>query len=148
MVISTDCTGSCKSNYHTITTKTVLRCKTFCLIYRYTCRLVGTRCVPVWVFDRNSSSFQWFSSDIRHFGLIYRYTCTVDWWALGVCLFEFLTGVPPFNDETPELVFQNILNRGKYIKSVKSCIGGLMVSVLTKYDRSLIWVLIGSMQNL
>ncbi|KAK0136167.1 Serine/threonine-protein kinase greatwall [Merluccius polli] len=34
----------------------------------------------------------------------------VDWWALGVCLFEFLTGVPPFNDETPQLVFQNILN--------------------------------------
>uniref|UniRef100_A0A3Q0QYU0 Serine/threonine-protein kinase greatwall n=1 Tax=Amphilophus citrinellus TaxID=61819 RepID=A0A3Q0QYU0_AMPCI len=37
--------------------------------------------------------------------------CMVDWWALGVCLFEFLTGVPPFNDETPQLVFQNILNR-------------------------------------
>ncbi|RXM96829.1 Serine/threonine-protein kinase greatwall [Acipenser ruthenus] len=35
----------------------------------------------------------------------------VDWWALGVCLFEFLTGVPPFNDETPQQVFQNILNR-------------------------------------
>ncbi|XP_078519530.1 serine/threonine-protein kinase greatwall isoform X2 [Lissotriton helveticus] len=35
----------------------------------------------------------------------------VDWWALGVCLFEFLTGIPPFNDETPTLVFQNILNR-------------------------------------
>ncbi|XP_077592631.1 serine/threonine-protein kinase greatwall [Stigmatopora nigra] len=37
--------------------------------------------------------------------------CMVDWWALGVCLFEFLTGVPPFNDETPQLVFQNILSR-------------------------------------
>ncbi|XP_031153583.1 serine/threonine-protein kinase greatwall isoform X2 [Sander lucioperca] len=37
--------------------------------------------------------------------------CMVDWWALGVCLFEFLTGVPPFNDELPHLVFQNILNR-------------------------------------
>uniref|UniRef100_A0A3Q2XY29 Serine/threonine-protein kinase greatwall n=1 Tax=Hippocampus comes TaxID=109280 RepID=A0A3Q2XY29_HIPCM len=37
--------------------------------------------------------------------------CMVDWWALGVCLFEFLTGVPPFNDETPQLVFENILNR-------------------------------------
>ncbi|XP_061613844.1 serine/threonine-protein kinase greatwall isoform X2 [Phyllopteryx taeniolatus] len=40
-----------------------------------------------------------------------RYDCMVDWWALGVCLFEFLAGVPPFNDETPQLVFQNILNR-------------------------------------
>ncbi|XP_022096442.1 serine/threonine-protein kinase greatwall-like [Acanthaster planci] len=35
----------------------------------------------------------------------------VDWWALGVCFFEFLTGIPPFNDQTPDLVFQNILNR-------------------------------------
>ncbi|XP_052802430.1 serine/threonine-protein kinase greatwall-like [Mya arenaria] len=35
----------------------------------------------------------------------------VDWWALGICMFEFLTGVPPFNDETPELVFENILKR-------------------------------------
>ncbi|XP_076547362.1 serine/threonine-protein kinase greatwall [Osmia lignaria lignaria] len=35
----------------------------------------------------------------------------VDWWALGVCLFEFSTGVPPFNDETPQAVFANILAR-------------------------------------
>ncbi|KAL0278932.1 UNVERIFIED_CONTAM: hypothetical protein PYX00_000609 [Menopon gallinae] len=35
----------------------------------------------------------------------------VDWWALGVCLFEFMTGIPPFNDETPQAVFNNILNR-------------------------------------
>ncbi|KAK3913792.1 Serine/threonine-protein kinase greatwall [Frankliniella fusca] len=35
----------------------------------------------------------------------------VDWWALGVCLYEFMTGIPPFNDETPQAVFQNILNR-------------------------------------
>ncbi|XP_055931434.1 serine/threonine-protein kinase greatwall-like [Argiope bruennichi] len=35
----------------------------------------------------------------------------VDWWALGVCLFEFLTGIPPFNDSTAEAVFNNILQR-------------------------------------
>ncbi|XP_047740922.1 uncharacterized threonine-rich GPI-anchored glycoprotein PJ4664.02-like [Hyalella azteca] len=35
----------------------------------------------------------------------------VDWWAVGVCLFEFLTGLPPFNDENPKLIFHNILNR-------------------------------------
>ncbi|KAK9693216.1 rim15, signal transduction response regulator [Basidiobolus ranarum] len=34
----------------------------------------------------------------------------VDWWALGVCLFEFLVGYPPFMDETPETIFKNILN--------------------------------------
>ncbi|XP_059082263.1 serine/threonine-protein kinase greatwall-like isoform X2 [Tigriopus californicus] len=38
------------------------------------------------------------------------HTEAVDWWGLGVCLYEFLTGVPPFSDETPALVFQNILN--------------------------------------
>ena len=35
----------------------------------------------------------------------------VDWWALGVCLFEFLAGIPPFNDDTPQDVFNNILSR-------------------------------------
>lgn len=37
----------------------------------------------------------------------------VDWWALGVCLYEFMTGVPPFNDETVQAVFTNILSRSK-----------------------------------
>jgi len=40
----------------------------------------------------------------------------VDWWALGVCLYEFLVGFPPFTDETPELVFKNILNRSKCLQ--------------------------------
>lgn len=38
---------------------------------------------------------------------------TIDWWAVGVTLFEFLTGIPPFNDDTPELIFKHILDRGK-----------------------------------
>lgn len=35
----------------------------------------------------------------------------VDWWALGVILYEFLYGFPPFHADTPELVFDNILSR-------------------------------------
>lgn len=42
----------------------------------------------------------------------------VDWWALGVCLYEFMTGVPPFNDETPQKVFDNILSRSEYNTTV------------------------------
>jgi len=32
-------------------------------------------------------------------------------WALGVILFEFLVGVPPFNDDSPVRIFENIINR-------------------------------------
>jgi serine/threonine protein kinase len=34
----------------------------------------------------------------------------VDWWALGICIFEWLLGYPPFTDTTPELIFRNILS--------------------------------------
>jgi serine/threonine protein kinase len=34
---------------------------------------------------------------------------SVDWWSLGVCLYEFLVGITPFNDETPDKIFENIL---------------------------------------
>ena len=34
-----------------------------------------------------------------------------DWWSLGCILFEMLYGCPPFHADTPEQVFQNILDR-------------------------------------
>ena len=33
----------------------------------------------------------------------------MDWWALGVILYEFLIGIPPFYSETTSQIFQNIL---------------------------------------
>ena len=38
----------------------------------------------------------------------------VDWWALGVCIFEWVSGYPPFSDESPELIFANILDHSKH----------------------------------
>ncbi|XP_019431657.1 PREDICTED: probable serine/threonine protein kinase IREH1 isoform X1 [Lupinus angustifolius] len=36
---------------------------------------------------------------------------TADWWSVGVILFELLVGIPPFNAEHPQSIFDNILNR-------------------------------------
>jgi len=37
------------------------------------------------------------------------YTKTVDWWTLGVLLYEMLTGLPPFYDENTEVMYNRIL---------------------------------------
>ncbi|XP_042046717.1 probable serine/threonine protein kinase IRE4 isoform X1 [Salvia splendens] len=34
-----------------------------------------------------------------------------DWWSVGIILFELITGVPPFNADHPENIFDNILSR-------------------------------------
>ncbi|RKO85763.1 kinase-like domain-containing protein, partial [Blyttiomyces helicus] len=34
----------------------------------------------------------------------------VDWWAFGICMFEWIVGCPPFSEETTEGIFRNILN--------------------------------------
>lgn len=32
-------------------------------------------------------------------------------WSLGILAYEFLIGIPPFNDDSPEKIFENILQR-------------------------------------
>jgi len=34
----------------------------------------------------------------------------VDFWALGVCLYQFLVGLTPFTDESPTAIISNIIN--------------------------------------
>ena len=38
------------------------------------------------------------------------YDKSVDWWALGVLLFEFRAGFPPFYDESPRIIYKKILD--------------------------------------
>lgn len=38
------------------------------------------------------------------------YDYKIDWWALGICLYEMVCGFPPFNDEDVQKIFENILN--------------------------------------
>ncbi|KAK2947560.1 putative serine/threonine protein kinase [Blattamonas nauphoetae] len=44
-------------------------------------------------------------------GSEYALTFTVDWWAVGIMLMELLSGATPFNAETREEVYQNILTK-------------------------------------
>ncbi|KAL8149289.1 hypothetical protein AgCh_006335 [Apium graveolens] len=36
---------------------------------------------------------------------------TADWWSVGVILFELIVGIPPFNADHPQKIFDNIMNR-------------------------------------
>lgn len=36
---------------------------------------------------------------------------SIDWWSVGVLAFELIVGIPPFNDDSPEKIFENIKKR-------------------------------------
>ena len=36
---------------------------------------------------------------------------TIDWWSLGCIIYEFIVGIPPFNDDSVDLIFENITKK-------------------------------------
>jgi serine/threonine protein kinase len=61
----------------------------------------------------------------------------VDWWTLGILLYEMLVGIDPFNDDDPMMIYQKII-KGKIKfpntidKDAKSLIKHLLAGDTTK----------------
>ncbi|GJC78552.1 serine/threonine-protein kinase gad8 [Colletotrichum liriopes] len=54
--------------------------------------------------------FTFQSPEKLYFVLAFGYNKTVDWWTLGVLLYEMLTGLPPFYDENTNEMYRKILS--------------------------------------
>ncbi|KAG5456306.1 MAG: kinase-like domain-containing protein [Olpidium bornovanus] len=59
------------------------------------------------------------------------YTKTVDWWTLGILLYEMLTGLPPFYDEVVNQMYVKILQQelrfpDEVSPSARSLLSGLL----------------------
>ena len=61
----------------------------------------------------------------------------VDWWTLGILLYEMIAGIDPFNDEDPMAIYQNILKGQirfprKFNKDARSLVKHLLQADLSK----------------
>ncbi|CAO3618840.1 unnamed protein product [Cunninghamella blakesleeana] len=60
------------------------------------------------------------------------YTKAVDWWSLGVLIYEMLVGCPPFKDSNPVNLYENILEcRIDWPKDINPVVKDLLLGLLT-----------------
>ncbi len=56
-----------------------------------------------------------FKEEVNSLISLVGYTETVDWWSMGVILYEMLVGYPPFASEEPRETWHKIQNWRKYL---------------------------------
>jgi len=59
----------------------------------------------------DAPTVDWVSTAPPAFAIVLNADHVSKQWAVGVVLYEFIYGFPPFHDETPEKVFDNIVSR-------------------------------------
>ncbi len=75
----------------------------------------------------------------------------VDWWTLGILIYEMLAGIDPFNDDDPMTIYQKILkgkikfprNFDKYPQQKRQIASEALIS--SRFDQTL-WKLKGGSQ--
>lgn len=56
-----------------------------------------------------------------------RYSREVDWWTIGVLIFEMLVGLPPFYDENTQAMYQKVRHRSENLLSCDMLLACLSV---------------------
>jgi serum/glucocorticoid-regulated kinase 2 len=72
------------------------------------------------------------------------YTKTVDWWTLGVLLYEMMTGLPPFYDENTNEMYRKILQDelrfpDDMSQDARSLLRGVSIKYMNQNKRCLIF---------